>query len=127
MITALLLSGLHVFPPEDVDRDSFVGLRDAVLSVKGFVQVAESGQGFTENIRNTFSVLQTAAGLKFLIKKSGDKKGSLCDFSAIACLIYLFCIFSPFLYLIRFSEQSFISNTVRPEIPPPRFPGIPHV
>ncbi len=43
MITALPVSGLPHFAAEDLDKDSRIGLKDAILSVTEFVRSEAAG------------------------------------------------------------------------------------
>jgi len=60
----LLLSVFPKFPPEDMDRDSRIGLKDAILSVAGFVRSSLEPGKLSEKAVNTFSTLEISAGLK---------------------------------------------------------------
>ncbi len=76
MIAALPVSGLPHFAAEDLDKDSRIGLKDAILSVREFVRSAAEPGKFAEKTGSTLSTLQVGAGLKTVIQKADDKNFS---------------------------------------------------
>ncbi len=100
MITALLVSGLPHFAAEDMDRDSRIGLKDAILSVREFVRSAAEPGKFAEKTGNTLSTLQAGAGLKTVIQKADDKNFSPPNPHFLLSFLFflLYCFYTDFCF-----------------------------
>ena len=123
LVFAILASGLPVFSPEDVNRDSTVDIRDAILSVKGFARTADSPAEFTANFENAVSALQALAGLKTIIKPADNAKSATAPFTLdlpyLISSIHFLLPANNSLQLFKITSfyESFISA---PNSPPPQ-------
>jgi len=70
LILSILATGLPTFTPEDANQDNTVDIRDAILSVRGFADTADSPVAFTTNFGKAVSALQMVAGLTTVIKRA---------------------------------------------------------
>ncbi|MGE0086798.1 MAG: hypothetical protein AB7S75_20530 [Desulfococcaceae bacterium] len=116
LISALLLSSFPVFPPEDMDRDSRIGLKDAILSVMGFVRDAAEPGKLSEKAGNTFSALAISAGLKTVI--ASDDSPSFPPPPVFLVSFFIFFLSLCFFSYISERECLFVSHTIYRDVPP---------
>ncbi len=113
---ALLVSAFPVLPPEDMDRDSRIGLKDAILSVAGFVRSSVEPGKLSEKAGNTFSTLEISAGLKTVI--ASDDRVSFPPSPVF--LVSFFVFFLPLCFFSYIEERKclFVSHTIYMYVPP---------
>jgi hypothetical protein len=82
LILALLMvsSGLPLFSVEDANRDTLVGLDDAIIHIRDFTQTAEDPVAFTSTVEKMLAALHTVAKLKTVIKPQQDTKSTSLSF-----------------------------------------------
>ncbi len=123
MIITMLSTILPVFNTEDANRDTTVGIEDAILFARDLVRVADTPDAFDENIKNIISIMQVLAGIKPIISQPVDKKFGI-SLSGLT-LPYLISLFD-FLFVSttysKVAEQLFYYQSIlfSPESPPPR-------
>ena len=74
LVFAILASGLPFYAPEDVNRDSRVDLKDAILCVQDFTRTADNPAAFMAGFEKAVFALQVLAGLKTVIKPANNAK-----------------------------------------------------
>ncbi|MEE4356843.1 MAG: hypothetical protein V2I97_10255, partial [Desulfococcaceae bacterium] len=86
------------------DRDSRIGLKDAILSVTEFVRSAAEPGKFAEKTGSTLSTLQAGAGLNTVIQKAGDKNFSPPNPHFLLSFLFflLYCFYSDFCFATLF-------------------------
>lgn len=72
LVLTMIVAGLPLYHPIDINRDNNIGLDDVILSVRDVVRSAEDPAAFSSSIENAISALQVTAGLKTVIKPSKD-------------------------------------------------------
>lgn len=72
LVLTMLVAGLPVYHPIDINRDNNIGLDDVILNVRDVARSAEDPAAFGSSIENAISSLQVTAGLKTVIKPSKD-------------------------------------------------------
>jgi hypothetical protein len=113
LIAAMLTAGTYIFCPEDANRNSVLDLQDAILQVKDFVRAADDPATFTASVEGVISALNTAAGLKTVIRQAEHKT----SFSRTAVYndFYLTSLYEhPILpdHSSRLGEQSFLYESL---------------
>jgi hypothetical protein len=76
LVAFLLSSGLPLFTPQDANRDTVVGLDDAILHLMDFARTADDPVTFTSSVEKLLSTLQAVAGLKTVLEPDHDTQSS---------------------------------------------------
>ncbi|ETR73696.1 MAG: hypothetical protein OMM_06786 [Candidatus Magnetoglobus multicellularis str. Araruama] len=121
LIGALLITCLPFGNMDDISQDGHVDLEDVILVVKGVARTAETNQSLRVRVGKALSVINVAAGLKKVIKKTKDQS----NISSSNDNLFLISTYSYGLPInnvktISFASDDFHSVYILPELPPPR-------
>jgi hypothetical protein len=121
LVVFLLSSGLPLFSPQDANRDTIIGLDDAISRIKDFARTADNSASFTTSVEKLLSTLHVIAGLKTVIKPAHDPKSTSPAFSLDSP--YLISAYDGATFtdnrLFVYEEASFYHSIVFTPSPPP--------
>ncbi len=123
IIITLISTFFPGFVKEDITKDSYVDLKDAVTHVRNLAETADQSGTMTEQFARTLSTLKIVAGIKTLIMKTKNDDNTLAGQSGLFILnSKLQRVPLKYISKIENINIAYDSLIIRSPSPPPKNP-----